>query len=103
VTTTLKKGISKLFAYQRHAGQDTHTATPVRTDAKHSFPILGRFRGHATGEIFGFAPISTADEAPGASQAEPAKLAQVEVLPQLQEGHPELFNVTTLKRKKFPR
>ena len=60
---------------------DTHTTAPVRADAKHSFPILGLFRGHATGEKFGFSAVSTADETPGTPQAEPAKLAQVEVLP----------------------
>jgi hypothetical protein len=64
---------------------DTHTATPVRADAKHSFPILGLFRNHATGEQFGFPAVSTANETPGTPQTEPAKLAQVEVLPQLQE------------------
>jgi hypothetical protein len=66
----------------------THTATPVRADAKHSFPILGPFRGHATGEKFGFPTVSTADDTPGTPQAEPAKHAQVEVLPQLQEDIP---------------
>ena len=64
---------------------DTHTVTPVRADAKHSFPILSLFRGHATGKRFGFPTVSTADETPGTPQAEPAKLAQVEVLPQLQD------------------
>ena len=63
----------------------THTATPVCTDPKHSFPILGLFRSHATGEKFGFPAVSTADETPGTPQAEPAKLAQVELLPQLQD------------------
>ena len=69
---------------------DTHTATPVRADAEHSFPILGLFRSHATGEKFGFSAISTADETPGTPQAEPAKLAQVELLPQLQEDIPDV-------------
>ena len=69
---------------------DTHTATPIRADAKHSFPILGLFRGHATGERFDFPAISTADETPGTPQAEPAKLTQVEVLPQLQEDIPDV-------------
>jgi len=61
----------------------TTTAAPVCADPKHSFPILGPFRSHATGEKFGFPAISTADETPGTPQTEPAKLAQVEVLPQL--------------------
>jgi hypothetical protein len=69
---------------------DTHTATPVRADAKHSFPILCLFRGHATGERFGFPAVSTADETLGTPQAEPAKLAQVEALPQLQEDIPDV-------------
>lgn len=66
------------------------TATPVGADAKHSFPILGLFRSHATGENFGFPAVSTADETPGTPQSEPAKLAQVEVLPQLQEDVPDV-------------
>jgi len=65
----------------------THTATPVCTDPKHSFPI---FRSHATGEKFGFPAVSTTDETPGTPQPEPAKLAQVEVLPQLQEDIPDV-------------
>ena len=69
---------------------ETHTATPVRADAKHSFPILALLCGHATGERFGFPAISTADETPGTPQAEPAKLAHVEVLPQLQEDIPDV-------------
>jgi hypothetical protein len=64
---------------------DTHTVAPVRADAKHSFPISGLFFGQATGELFGFATVSTADKTLGTPQAEPAKLAQVEVLPQLQD------------------
>lgn len=61
----------------------TTTATPVCADPKHSFPILGLLRSHATREKFGFPAVSTTDKTPGTPQAEPAKLAQVEVLPQL--------------------
>ena len=61
---------------------DPRTTPPVRADSKHSFPILNFLRsGHATGEILGLTPVSTAGEPPGTPQAEPAKLAQVEFLP----------------------
>ena len=80
-------GISKTLTH-RSTVSGTHTATPVCADPKHSFPILGLFRSHATGEIFGFPTVSTADETPGTPQAKSAKLAQVEVLPQLQEDTP---------------
>ena len=76
---------------------DTRTATPVRTDAKHSFPILSPFRSHATGKRFGFSTISTAGEPPGTPQAESAKLAQVEVLPQLQEDIPDVQPEPSIK------
>jgi hypothetical protein len=82
-------GISKTLA-RRSMVPGTHTAAPVCADPKHSFPILGPFRSHATGEKFGFPAISTADETPGTPQTEPAKLAQVEVLPQLQEDIPDV-------------
>ena len=79
-----KMGISQTLA-RRSKVSGTHTATPVCADPKHSFPILGLFRSHATGEKLGFPAISTADETPGTPQAESAKLAQVEALPQLQD------------------
>ena len=82
MTTTLKKGEITLRV---PTVPETHTAAPVRADAKHSLPIRGLVRGHATGEVFDFAPVSTANETPGTPQAEPAKLTQVEVLPQLQD------------------
>lgn len=84
---------------------NARTTAPIGADAKHSFPILHLFRGHATGEIFGFAPISTAGETPGTPQAEPAKLAQVEVLPQLQEEkkREEIHECSTPSRKRSSR
>ena len=55
---TLKKVISNMLLTSKAPGQ--RTVTPVCADAKEAFPILNFFRGHATGETFGFTPISTA-------------------------------------------
>lgn len=92
MTTTLWRKLELVNIWSQINGtvSDTHTAAPVRADAKHSFPILGLFRSHATGERFCFPTVSTADETPRTPQAEPAKLAQVEVLPQLQEDIPDV-------------
>jgi hypothetical protein len=85
----LKRAISEPCALVTGS---THTGTPVRADAKHLFPILDLLRGHASGQVFDFAAVSTAtaSEAPRAPQAEPAKLAQVEILPQLQKTCPSV-------------
>lgn len=60
------------------------TVAPVCTDAKHSLPVLD-LCDRSTRKISGFALISTASKAPETPEAEPSKLAQVEVFPQLQE------------------
>src|ERR1700761_8564859 len=55
------------------------TVAPVCADAKHSLPILD-LCDRPTRKTFDFALISTASKTPETTQAEPSKLAKIEVL-----------------------